>query len=275
MPSIRCAGQELRSELLPRRARAAHKGRFGHVLVIGGNRGMGGAVRLAGEAALRSGAGLVSLATRPDNVPAVLAGCPELMCRGVESAGELDQLLARATVIAIGPGLGQDSWARELFVRALSAQLPLVVDADALNLLADDPLHRDDWVLTPHPGEAARLLGAEVSEIQADRCTRLTELQQRYGGVALLKGAGSLITADDSLPWLVRAGNPGMASAGMGDVLTGITAAVIAQCPAAEPAARVALAAWLHAAAGDRAAAGGERGMVATDVIAELRACLN
>ncbi len=274
-PALQCAGPALRGELLPRRSRTAHKGRFGHVLVIGGNHGMGGAVRLAGAAALRSGAGLVSLATRPANVPAVIAGCPELMCRGVDAAEDIDDLLARASVIAIGPGLGQDQWAHAMLVRAISAQLPLVVDADALNLLAADPRRREDWVLTPHPGEAARLLGIDAAKVQADRGAALRELQQRYGGTVLLKGAGTLVSAGGALPWLIRAGNPGMASAGMGDVLTGITAAVLAQCPDAEPAARVALAAWLHAAAGDRAAQAGERGLLASDVIAELRACLN
>jgi NAD(P)H-hydrate epimerase len=274
-PVLRCVGLAQREALLPRRDRDAHKGRFGHVLVVGGNTGMGGAVRLAGEAALRSGAGLVSVATRPENVPAVLAGRPELMCLGVTEAGQLDPLLARATVVAVGPGLGQDDWARELLSRVLSAGVPVVVDADALNLLAASPQRCEHWVLTPHPGEAGRLLGVSSGSIQADRRGMLDELQSRYGGTVLLKGAGTLVSNGESLPWLVRAGNPGMASAGMGDVLTGISAGVLAQCADADPADAIALAAWLHATAGDRAAARGERGLLASDVIAELRSCLN
>jgi hydroxyethylthiazole kinase-like uncharacterized protein yjeF len=274
-PTLRCVGLAQREALLPRRGRDAHKGRFGHVLVVGGNAGMGGAVRLAGEAALRSGAGLASVATRPENLPAVLAGRPELMCLGVGEAGEIDTLLARASLVAVGPGLGQDAWARELFGRVLSAGLPMVLDADALNLLAASPERRDNWVLTPHPGEAARLLGVSAGEIQADRLGALDELRARYGGTVLLKGAGTLVSNGEGLPWLVRAGNPGMASAGMGDVLTGVIAAVLAQCADADAADAVALAAWLHATAGDRAAVNGERGLLATDVIAELRSCLN
>jgi len=274
-PVLRCVGLAQREALLPRRGRDAHKGRFGHVLVVGGNAGMGGAVRLTGEAVLRSGAGLASVATRPENVASVLAGRPELMCLGVNKAGELDPLLARASLVAVGPGLGQDNWARDLLSRVLSAGLPVVLDADALNLLAASPERRDNWVLTPHPGEAARLLGVSPAEVQKDRRGALEQLQARYGGTVLLKGAGTLVSNGEGLPWLVRAGNPGMASAGMGDVLTGIIAAVLAQCADADTAGAVALAAWLHATAGDRAAVNGERGLLATDVIAELRSCLN
>ncbi len=274
-PVWRVAGRGLVRGLLPPRPRDANKGRFGHVLVAGGNAGMGGAARLAAEAALRGGAGLVSVATRPANVPAIVAGRPEVMCRGVESAADLDGLLARASVIAIGPGLGQDDWARHLFDRVLQTELPLVVDADALNLLAAAPGKRDNWVLTPHPGEAARLLGTQTAAVQADRDGAVRELQRRYGGVALLKGAGTLIAGGSDRPWLVRAGNPGMATGGMGDVLTGVVAGVLAQCPDADPATVTAAAAWAHAAAGDRAAWDGERGLLAGDVLAELRACLN
>jgi len=274
VPVMRCVGaRELRRNL-PKRNRASHKGDFGHALVVGGNRGMGGAVRLAGTAALRSGAGLVSVATRAENVSAVIAGRPELMCRGVQGAGDLDDLLARASVVAIGPGLGQDDWARELLARVLATDLPLVLDADALNLLATDPQRRDNWVLTPHPGEAARLLGIATGAVQADRVGALGELQQRYGGTVLLKGAGTLVTGHP-VPWLVTAGNPGMSSAGMGDVLTGVTAAMFAQGSGKDPDALVALAAWLHATAGDRAARHGERGLLAGDVLKELRRCLN
>jgi hydroxyethylthiazole kinase-like uncharacterized protein yjeF len=262
--------------MLEPRARSGHKGAYGHVLVIGGNAGMGGAVHLAGEGALRSGAGLVSVATRPENVQAILEARPELMCRGIETAADLEQMIAKASVLALGPGLGQDEWAQLLFATALDAAKPLVVDADALNLLAAAPQSRHDWILTPHPGEAGRLLQTSSRDVQADRPGTVHALVKQYGGTVLLKGHGTLVAAADEIPWLIRGGNPGMGTAGMGDVLTGVTAALLAQFAAAESLHDIAaLAAWLHAAAGDRAAAGGERGLVASDLFSELRKCLN
>ena len=266
-------------ELMPSRARTGHKGDYGHVLVVGGNIGMAGAARLAGEAALRSGAGLASVATRSANVAAIVAERPELMCKGVESAADLDALLTRSTVVALGPGLGQDDWAQCMFTRVLAARKPLVIDADALNLLAAAPLRQDNWILTPHPGEAARLLGVTTAAIQDDRLGSLASLTAKYGGCVLLKGHGTLISSAHAAgpAWLIRGGNPGMATAGMGDVLTGIAAAVYAQAGNSGAAIDriVAAAAWLHACAGDRVANGGERGLLATDLFAELRACLN
>ena len=205
----------------------------------------------------------------------MLAGRPELMVSGIADASDLDVLLDKATVIALGPGLGSDDWAKLLFERALGSGLPLVVDADALNLLAAAPQRRDGWILTPHPGEAGRLLGSDTAAVQADRAGSLRALQARYGGAVILKGAGALIGAGDGLPWLNRPGNPGMASAGMGDVLTGVTAAVRAQCPALPLDEAAALAAWLHATAGDLAAGDGERGLIAGDLCEALRRCLN
>jgi NAD(P)H-hydrate epimerase len=268
---------------LPKRARDAHKVDHGHVLVIGGNQGMAGAARLAGEAALRSGAGLVSVATHPDNVNALVAGRPELMVHPVQHAVELDPLLKRAHVIALGPGLGRDSWARELWIRALEAGLPLVVDADALNWLAERPCRRDNWILTPHPGEAARLLDTTASQVQEDRVAALNELHTKYGGAVILKGAGTLVSGPE-IPWLIAAGNPGMATAGMGDVLTGICAALLAQnrmcVDARQPALALsrlaATAAWVHASAADSvASARGERGMLASDIFPALRDFVN
>jgi hydroxyethylthiazole kinase-like uncharacterized protein yjeF len=279
-PVMKIYGPEDAATLLPRRARIAHKGNHGHVLVIGGNTGMGGAVRLAGEAALRGGAGLVSVATRADNVSSLLAGRPELMARGVETGPELDGLLARASVLALGPGLGADDWAQHMFSRALASGLPLVVDADALNLLAAQPVRRDDWILTPHPGEAARLLRTNTAAVQADRPGSVQALVNKYGGAVLLKGHGTLVASHEiDCPWLISAGNPGMATAGMGDVLTGLTAALLAQHRQkgkGTPLANIAAGAgWIHASAGDRAAAQGERGLLAMDLLQELRACLN
>ena len=254
------------------RPRAAHKGYFGHVLVVGGDHGMNGAVRLAGEAALRSGAGLVSLATRRSHAAQLAASCPELMCHGVESTAELKALLAQASVVVIGPGLGQSDWARTLLAGVLEADLPLVVDADALNRLAREPLSRDNWILTPHPGEAARLLGESIAEIQADRLAAVQALQSRWGGVVVLKGAGTIVRSEAEMPVICAAGNPGMATAGMGDVLSGIAGALLAQGLPLARAARAAV--CLHAAAGDQAAGAGERGRLARDLIKRLPALL-
>jgi NAD(P)H-hydrate epimerase len=273
-PSLRLVDEQLLARLLPRRPASAHKGLFGHVLIVGGNHGMGGAVRLAGEAALRAGAGLVSVATRAATAPAIVAGRPELMCRAVDNLDELDGLLERATHVAIGPGLGQDAWAKQLFTRVMAAELPTVVDADALNLLAEQEQRRDDWVLTPHPGEAARLLHRNSTAVQGDRLGALGQLQARYGGISVLKGHATLVGKAASIPYLIDRGNPGMATAGMGDVLTGAIAGLWAQLPEHAIEA-TAIAAWAHATAGDRAAANGERGLVAGDLLQELRACLN
>ena len=258
-------------EVLPPRRPCAHKGDFGHVLVVGGDHGMSGAARLAGEAALRCGAGLVSLATRPGHATAIGAARPELMCHGVEEALALRPLLRRASVLAIGPGLGRGAWGRDLLGAALASRLPLVVDADALNLLSADPLERAQWVLTPHPGEAARLLGCSSAEIQADRPAAVRALQRQYGGVVVLKGAGTLI-ADPNGIALCDAGNPGMASGGMGDVLTGVIAALLAQGLSPGEAARHGV--CLHAAAADQAARDGQRGLLASDLFPHLRALL-
>jgi ADP-dependent NAD(P)H-hydrate dehydratase / NAD(P)H-hydrate epimerase len=266
--------------LLPRRSATAHKGDFGHVLVVGGNHGMSGAVRLAGEAALRSGAGLVSVATRPVQAALLPLVRPELMCHGIDEPSEILPLLARATVVALGPGLGQDAWARALLAAVLATPLPLVLDADALNLLAGSPSQRHNWILTPHPGEAGRLLGSSSAEVQRDRLGALNALHQRYGGTIVLKGSGTLVSGARPPPWLVASGNPGMATAGMGDVLTGIVAGLFAQAAgnlqgSAWVPEIAAAAAFVHGAAGDAAARTGERGVVASDVLANLQSCLN
>jgi NAD(P)H-hydrate epimerase len=268
----RIGGDLVRSALSPRK-RNAHKGDFGHVLVIGGAAGMPGAVRLCGEGALRCGAGLVSIATDPAHAAFLTANRPELMCVGVESAQDLQPLLERATTIALGPGLGSNDWSQLMFDAALQSGLPLVVDADALNLLAEKDERRDDWVLTPHPGEAARLLDTNSDAIQADRSGALASLRQKYGGTVVLKGSGTLVSSHDGPDWLCSAGNPGMASPGMGDVLTGIVAAMRAQGLPPERAAVVAV--EIHARAGDAAAEAGQRGLLASDLLQELRVWVN
>lgn len=269
--ALRITAADVNPWLGPRR-RTAHKGHFGHVLVVGGDRGMGGAVRLATEAAGRLGAGLVTAATRAEHVAPILAARPEVMCRGVAKPEDLEPLFARATVVVLGPGLGRGDWSRALFERCIAFDGPLVIDADGLNQLAQAPRRRGNWVLTPHPGEAARLLGCPIAEVQADRFAAVEALQSRLGGVAVLKGAGSLVRST-AVTWLCDRGNPGMASGGMGDVLSGIIGGLLAQ--GLDPAAAAMSGVWLHALAADRAAADGERGLLAADLFAHLRRLVN
>lgn len=250
------------------RKREAHKGLFGHVLVVGGGEGMPGAARLTGEAALRAGAGRVTAWVVPESASAVAAGCPELMVRGLGTAATSTDLLQSADVIAIGPGLGRSEWGRASFANALAAassrELPVVLDADALNLLAEQPQLKlpARCVLTPHPGEAARLLGWSTSEIQRDRLRSLKELQTRYAATIVLKGAGSLVS--DDIPFICDRGTPAMAAPGMGDVLTGVIAALLGQGLSTGKAAKLGVL-W-HAVAGEKAAAGRDRGVLASEV---------
>ncbi len=263
------------STLCPR-PRNSHKGNFGHVLIIGGAAGMNGALRLAGAAAARCGAGIVTLAAAPGQGALLNLAIPELLCYEVANVQDLEPLLARATVIAIGPGLGKSNWAQQLLNRVLNAPQSLVVDADALNLLAlsDTAIQRSDWVLTPHPKEAARLLKCSTAEIQEDRFLALQRLVTNYGGTLVLKGSGTLIGTDSHKnPAICSAGNPGMATAGMGDLLTGIIAGFIAQGWSPKDAAYLGV--CLHAAAGDLAAYDGERGLLASDLLPYLRKLLN
>lgn len=258
---------------LPRRRRDSHKGDFGHVLVIGGGAGMPGAVRLCGEAALRSGAGRVSLATDSAHAASIVATRPELMSHGIASADELRPLLDLADVIAFGPGLGQSEWSQMLYDIVAASDTLSVWDADALNLLAGEGGSADSRVLTPHPGEAATLLDVTTQDIQLDRADALLKLQSRYGGTIVLKGSATQISSASGPPYICTSGNPGMAAPGMGDVLTGIVAALLAQGCTPEDAAMVGVEA--HARAGDKAALGGERGLMASDLLAELRGVLN
>lgn len=257
------------------RKKNSNKGSFGRVLIGGGEHGMTGAVQLAGEAALRTGAGLVKIVTRRDVAPLLNAARPELMCFGEETSGGIENLLLGSTVAALGPGLGRSVWAVKVFEKFLESGLPLVVDADGLNLLAESPVMRGNWILTPHPGEAARLLEASVSDVQANRFATVCELQKRYGGVVLLKGCGTLICDDARGPVAVCPyGNPGMATAGMGDVLTGVIAGLLAQGFDFADAAKLGV--CLHARAGDLVAEkSGMVGMVASDLFLPLRGLLN
>ncbi|MGH8182515.1 MAG: NAD(P)H-hydrate dehydratase [Rhodanobacteraceae bacterium] len=259
---------------LPPRPRDSHKGRYGHVLAIGGDLGAGGAIRMCGEAAARIGAGLVSVATREANVGPILTARPELMPQGVHVPRNLEPLLARADVLAVGPGMGRDDWGRGLWQAALDAGKPTVLDADGLNLLADQPRALPATsVLTPHPGEASRLLATGINEVQADRFASARALAQKYRAVVVLKGAGSLVADPDGRVAVCPWGNPGMASGGMGDVLTGVIAGLLAQGLAPWDAA--CLGVGLHACAGDLAARAGERGLLASDLFHYLRALVN
>lgn len=264
---------QLRTALAPR-ARDLHKGGCGHVLVIGGDHGHGGAALLAARAAARTGAGLVSVATRAQQVAPILASIPEAMVHAVASSEDLRGLIDRADVIALGPGLGQSDWGLQLAAEACASGRPMVLDADALNLLAAGRIAASvNCVLTPHPGEAARLLGVDVAAIAQDRYAAVRELARRFRAIVVLKGAGSLVVDRDGAVAVCPFGNPGMASGGMGDALTGIIAALIAQGLGLVDAARAGI--TVHALAGDRAAGNGERGLLATDLIAELRMLVN
>jgi len=257
------------------RQRTSHKGDMGHVLVMGGAPGFGGAALLACQAAARLGAGKVSLATAPEHITASLVRSPEVMAHAVRGGAEASELPHNADAIVVGPGLGQAAWGQAVLQSALQSDAPLVVDADALNLLARQwpDTRRDNWILTPHPGEAARLLNCSVADIQADRPAATQALQRARGGVVILKGAGSLIAGPTGLV-VCPYGNPGMASGGMGDVLSGMLGALVAQRGGIE------LSAWLgtmvHALAADSAAEqDGERGLLASDLASYARKLIN
>lgn len=275
--AIDCLTAEQNLPVLPPRRLTAHKGDFGHVLVIGGNRGMAGAALMAAMAAARCGAGLVSVATLPEHVPAIVSRQPEIMAHGVTNIHELQPLLEKASVVVAGPGLGQTPWAEQMLYQASQSGLPLVLDADALNLLARgrvmQPPFPAQWVLTPHPGEAARLAGSDVETINADRFQAALELQQQYGTTVILKGAGTVVASAEGLA-LCPYGNPGMASGGMGDVLSGVIGALLAQGLQPGMAARAAV--LVHALAADHLALEyGERGLLASDLVPVMRQLLN
>lgn len=258
---------------LPPRPRNAHKGQFGHVLLVGGDLGYGGAALLAAESCLRGGAGLVSLATRAEHVPAMLVRRPEVMARAVQSSFELHALLAQADVLVLGPGCGQGPWARTLLAGLGAQGKPQVWDADALNLLAAGLLAppAGDWLVTPHPGEAARLLGCSSAQVQADRPAAALELARRLNAVVVLKGLGSLVATPGGELHLCDRGHPAMAGAGLGDVLAGLLGALLAQGLEVGAAARLGV--WLHACAGERLGRGG-RGLAAADLIETIRELL-
>ncbi len=272
--------------LMAPRERDSHKGNYGHVLVVGGDAGFGGAALLAAEAAARCGAGLTSVATHPAHATVFLARRPELMVNAIADPVLLTALIERATVVVLGPGLGQSAWSRACFAAALSQAQALdksiVLDADGLNLLSMSEAKQYQrpyakWILTPHPGEAGRLLGKSTGDIQADREGAIHQLHQSFGGSVVLKGQGSLVcTGPSARPKLEQCshGNPGMASGGMGDVLSGVCGALLAQGFDMATSARLAM--CVHSKAADLAAADhGERGLLASDLFPYLRRLLN
>jgi len=274
-PDKQLIPKDFLQQLLKPRLRCSHKGSHGHVLFVGGAQGMSGAIHLAAEAALRTGAGLVSIATDPSHADLINISRPELMVTGVEQAQALQPLIERASVIAIGPGLGQSQWAKQLLLQVLESDKPKVIDADALNLLSSQSWERSknhNWVLTPHPAEAARLLGVTTAEIEADRYQSILKIVKKGGGWCILKGAGSLVS-DGAFTHVCTAGNPGMASGGMGDVLSGVVTALIAQGLSLSDAAIAGV--EIHAQAADIAAQKGERGLIASDLYPHIRELVN
>lgn len=261
------------SSLIPR-SRSAHKGDFGFVLVVGGSQGFGGAAILSAEGAMRTGAGRVALATASEShVVASLSRMPEIMAQAVNASAQLKPLVEKATVLVVGPGLGLERWGVEMAREIFASDLPKVVDADALNLIATGQLTAPSHsVFTPHPGEAARLLDTTTAEVSKDRLATVKALQKRLKGVVVLKGANTLVASKSEI-FTCQAGNPGMASAGMGDLLSGIIAAHLAQGLGIFEAAKLGV--NLHAQAGDLAAADGERGLIASDLLLHLKPLLN
>lgn len=265
---------DVKLQALPKRHANWHKGLSGHVLILGGAPGFSGAPKMAALAALRVGAGLVSVVMHKDQMASFDNDHPEIMCHGVtDDLSGVQQLLKRATVIVVGPGLGVSDWSKSLLELALREKVPLLLDADALNLLSSMQVRRDNWVLTPHPGEAARLLHIENHDIQQDRFAAVKQLVTEYGGIAVLKGARTCVS-DGAQCEVSLSGNPGMATAGLGDILSGVIGGLMAQGLSGWEAATLGV--LLHGVAGDLAvAADGMRGMVATDLLPYIRGLIN
>lgn len=262
-------------ENLPERSKISHKGEHGHLLLIGGDYGFGGAILMSAMAAARCGAGMLTILTRDAHVAPILTQCPEAMIRSIDGAEDsaLNEILAKVDAVVIGPGLGQGEWGRGILEMICTTELPLLIDADALNILAGQTEGKEQWVMTPHPGEAGNLLDMTSQQIQQDRYSAVGRLQDKYLGAIVLKGAGTLISSNNKLVTVCNEGNPGMASAGMGDILSGIIGSLLAQGLETNLAARTGVA--LHARAGDLAAMKGLKGLMATDLIDPLRLLVN
>lgn len=266
---------QIQPHRLPPRHPSSHKGDYGHLLVIGGNLGMGGAPILAAEAALLLGVGKISVATHAQHVPALLARLPEVMAHGVDRLSALMPLLSQASAVVVGPGLGRDGWAQQMLLAAADCGLPTLVDADALALAKGMKLFagRENVCYTPHPGEAAGLLDMSVAEVQADRSRAIGALQRIWGGCWVLKGSDTLVLSGGNPIRVCSRGTAGMARAGMGDALAGIIGALLARAEA--PGDAAALGVWIHAVAGEQAAQQrGIESMRVTDLLAAVPAIL-
>jgi NAD(P)H-hydrate epimerase len=264
--------------LLPSRRGNSNKGNHGHALLIGGETGFGGAIAMAVDACCRTGAGLTSCATRPANVSVVLARRPECMAAAINAGLEMQPLMDKASVLACGPGLGRSSWAELLLQQVLQSDYPVVLDADALNIIASPGWQTEfperDVVMTPHPGEAARLLDKSVADIQSDRLGAAQAIADKYHAVVILKGQGSIIASPEGDLAICTDGNPGMATGGMGDVLTGVITGLLSQ--GLTPWEAALKGACLHSAAADLAASeSGTRGLLATDLMPYIRQLVN
>lgn len=265
---------KLKQNYLSPRKHNSNKSDFGHVVIIGGDQGMAGAVRVTSEVCARVGTGLTTVITHLEHLAVIVTARPEIMAHPFTDLRSLDQLVTRATIIAVGPGLGRQDWGKQLFNAVLTHTQPKILDADALWWLAKTNHYSDNWVLTPHPKEAARLLGTTVKEIQTNRFKAIEMIQRKYGGVIVLKGSGSLVYDGKHPIQICSSGNPGMSSGGMGDALTGIIAGLAAQTiPLFEA---TCLGVDLHAKAADLCAQKeGERGMLALDLIPYIRHLIN
>ncbi len=264
------------SKLIPQRKTDANKGDFGHVLIVGGDQGMAGAIVMVAEAAYRSGAGKVTVLTHEKHFPALISKLPCAMTSSANSTKELQEIIKGKTVIAIGCGLGKSSWSKKMLRFFIKTNLPKIIDADALNLLSTSKIKYDlqNSILTPHPSEAARLLGYNTGQIQKNRQSAIQKLQEKYQATIVLKGSGSLILADNQKLYQCQFGNPGMAVAGMGDVLTGIIAGLVAQKISLDQAAILGV--NIHALAGDLVKEKqGEIGILPTDLIKQIPTIIN
>ncbi len=263
----------IRPPSFPLRNPDSHKGSYGNIVIAGGNRGMLGATLLAGQAALRCGCGMVTILSTKKHIDLPALVCPELMSQHIENKSGLDRLCERCDVIVLGPGLGQSGWSEKVFDLVLDLDLPMVIDADGLNWLARKPVQRNNWILTPHPGEAGRLLGWTTAEVQRDRLRAVKAVTDQYGGVCILKGAGTLVASSVGHIALCDRGNAGMATAGMGDVLSGMLGSLLGQQSVNQLSdIQVAEAGvWLHGTCADNAAKKlGMPSLLASDVIDRL-----
>tara|TARA_Y100001935_G_C17311742_1_gene517087 strand:+ start:1778 stop:3295 length:1518 start_codon:yes stop_codon:yes gene_type:complete len=266
------------SSFLMPREKSSYKGNFGHLLVIGGDYGLGGAVRLAGEAALRTGAGLVSVATREENIAGLQATRPEIMAYGINAPEEISDLIQKADAVVIGPGLGLGNWGRRLVKYVLNRKNKIIIDADALKilpgLLADLTQKLNSFIYTPHLGEAEIMGAGSITDIYSNRFQAAETLQKKYSGCVVLKGPGTIISTSAKVPLAICSdGNPGMASGGMGDALAGIIGSFYAQNFSARDASELGV--CLHSAAADQAAKSGEKGLLASDLMPYLKKLLN